>query len=227
MKYHFLLILFLFFKSTCFSQIKEGNLIRINSKGDTLVVCGFPVEGVPVISSLSKKLYADINIFPITKDSIVASVSIINDSSCDFFLYSPILPGVDTKIMCLKIVEVTTNTLLDYKGIDTAIKYYFGNSSTLPYIIPCINDSNLILLRRFSKINFTYNISKAYNFQDFLTQKLNKFRTGFLLFMPLIKENKQIFEVDSYDNISKPVFIEIRSMQPPKEIKIVNFTVPQ
>ena len=90
--------------------------------------------------------------------------------------------------------------------------YYGEGLSELKFPIPIITLKNFTLLKAGEKISFHINLSKFYDFKSVIKKGAKEFYVYYYNEIPVVVNNKELKEMDKEDNVLKPVYLSIRSL---------------
>ena len=140
-----------------------------------------------VLTRHCEKVYADVSINAISLKKIIATVTIVNDSSEAISLYKPLLPQGNVSGNLFSITDLSKYYLLLPKGEKPFI-YRPDNEETglASYLLPNITDSNLVELKPFTKRVFQMNLSDTYDFSYYSKKKIDSFMIAYFVSMPYI-----------------------------------------
>lgn len=157
-------------------------------------------------------VYAEVKVEPYSLDSMMAEVTIVNDWNEPVWLYKPILPSDTLVVETFYVRDAKGNDNLKHVYKQTDHEYVFSDQN-FPFIIPVINDLTQLELKPESRMKFTTNLAKHYDFRQLINgERVKTILVNYGMFFPYIKDNKQVFKKvyhNSGDSIAKPVYINI------------------
>ena len=158
----------------------------------------------------SLPIYADTKVRVYKLDSIIAEVTFINNWSQSVWLYKPILP---TDSLVENSFEMRVDKDLQHVAHipkQTDHKYLFGDQDFLPTIEAVINDDTQLELMPGTRLIFTTNLSKHYDFKQLDKKSAKAVFVFYDMRFPYIKDKKQVLVVDPKDGTLKSLYFSIR-----------------
>ncbi|MBX2922899.1 MAG: hypothetical protein KF746_11945 [Chitinophagaceae bacterium] len=203
-------------------KVKKSQVQKVDSS--TWIIDG---EKNIVIAKASNNLWVDLEVHAYSKDSIVVHSDFNNMSNDTFMLYKSLVPDNENSNHLFSVLTSDKLLPLDFIGGASTNKYIQVGSLMTDYILPDIQEKNLIPLPPMSKIELSCNISRRYDFNKFLKQGVTQFELAYFSFFPLIEKGEQVKEIDSLDGKMKFVYyvITTKETHDPDSMR-VKFQIP-
>lgn len=202
-------VIVLFFLLGC-TQRKIKNENISDSSSVTIVDSNLNYKVSPIIIIDSLKVAAKLKVTPYTLDSIIAEISIFNNSYKPVWLYKPILPTNNSSedafafLMDKKSHDFSESTVR-FKIKKSNHQYFGGGPGLLAAIIPSVLDSNLLKLNSGDTVKFTTNLSLKYDFKDFIrhNRNVNSILIDYHTYFPYIENGHHLYLQNKNDSVNR------------------------
>jgi hypothetical protein len=177
--------------SACRDDVKVNKMIKkVNDNS------GMPRVYLFTLDSLKSNL--KVNVF--TKDSVVAEITIQNNSSEPIAFLNKMLPSdtLTESIFHLSVKSITNESINLYpRPIKSKNSYYQGLQFLAPAVIPNIELDSFVSISPNKKMLFEVNLTKLYDLNKYIDCE---FSIEFMACYPLIRNGKHVhLKMKDYD----------------------------
>jgi hypothetical protein len=206
-------VLFFFLTFCCVGQKKEGQNMQGNHEYSK--AASFIKTESDVIIKFDDKLFVKLVAKAYSMDSVIVYTTFFNYSDKYFYLYKPLLPAHNL------LKESVFNFIIEDNKMDFEIRfndssegrYYAGNRSVLPCVIPDLKADNFLIIKANDSISFAINVSSFYPINSAIKKGAKKISISYAAVFPFVNNKyEQVFEVEkgkTKRNEKKPVFYHI------------------
>lgn len=150
-------------------------------------------------------IHLQLNVQAYSADSILAKLTITNNSDSNLEIYKPLLPYNGYTEDLYSILEKTSYERLAFNGVghESHLNYEDGPSV---YIEPKFNSDRFVVLQPKQSLEVESNITHRFEFEKFLKKGHREFKLVYAMEWPYVVNGKQVMEIDSNDHQMKPVY---------------------
>lgn len=145
----------------------------------------------------------------LSSDSILVKTTITNNWNKDFVIYKPFLPTDTNRADVFSVLSSPGRNTLAFNGDHLQGNYLKYADGPSDFLIPDTDPANLITLQPKQTLEFESNIAHKYRFEEYLEKGIHDFSVTYFNMWPYIVDRKQVTEIDSVYQESKPVYYSV------------------